>query len=77
VRDPGARLVPGSAESGRPNGAAHRKDDDANGEGNGEGNGGGEPASRRDPDAVRASLSSHWGGVRAGRSHARDEPDDE
>jgi anti-sigma regulatory factor (Ser/Thr protein kinase) len=67
VRDPGARLVPGSAESGRPNGAAHRKDDD----------GDGEPVSRRDPDAVRASLSSHWGGVRAGRSHARDEPDDE
>jgi signal transduction histidine kinase len=72
VREPGARLVPGSAQPGRPNGAAHRKDDEGDGDGDGD-----EPFLRRDPDAVRASLSSHWGGVRAGRSHARDEPDDE
>ena len=26
----------------------------------------------RDPDAVRASMSSHFGGVHAGRSHARE-----
>ena len=26
---------------------------------------------RRDPDAVRASISNHFGGVHAGRSHAR------
>jgi signal transduction histidine kinase len=62
MREPGARLIPG-----RANGAAHRKPDGDN-----------EVASaarepvRRDPDAVRASLSSHWGGVRAGRSHARE-----
>ncbi|TGD86733.1 sensor histidine kinase [Mycolicibacterium sp. CH28] len=45
VRDPGARLVPGAAET-RP------------------------PAElpRRDPGAVRASFSSHFGGVRAARS---------
>ncbi|MGE5693785.1 MAG: ATP-binding protein [Candidatus Sericytochromatia bacterium] len=62
VRDPGARLVPGSTEAvpgAQPNGAAHRKPDE-------------EPAAPN-PDAVRASLSSHWGGVRAGRSHARED----
>lgn len=26
----------------------------------------------RDPEAVRASISSHFGGVHAGRSHARE-----
>ena len=26
----------------------------------------------RDPEAVRASMSSHFGGVHAGRSHARE-----
>ncbi|WP_419679698.1 hypothetical protein, partial [Mycobacterium avium] len=26
----------------------------------------------RDPEAVRASFSSHFGGVRTGRSHARE-----
>ena len=44
-------------------GAAHRKpDDDA------------PPTDKLpDPDAVRASLSSHWSGVRAGRTHARED----
>jgi hypothetical protein len=32
--------------------------------------GGAQP--QRDPDAVRASISSHFGGVHAGRSHARE-----
>ncbi|WP_441293405.1 hypothetical protein, partial [Mycobacterium malmoense] len=31
----------------------------------------------RDPDAVRASFSSHFGGVRTGRSHAREQGDDQ
>jgi signal transduction histidine kinase len=62
MREPGARLVPG-----RPNGAAHRKPDDDDQIGSGPGD-----SLRRNPDAVRASLSSHWGGVRAGRSHARE-----
>ncbi|MBI3691388.1 MAG: hypothetical protein HY239_12250 [Mycolicibacterium aromaticivorans] len=44
VRDPGARLVPGAAESPAP------------------------VLPQRDPDAVRASFSSHFGGVRAARS---------
>ncbi|MBO0677837.1 sensor histidine kinase [Mycolicibacterium sp. S2-37] len=53
VRDPGARLVPGSgdATAGEVASAA-------------------EP--RRDPQAVRASISSHFGGVHAGRQHARE-----
>ncbi|HZQ31915.1 MAG TPA: ATP-binding protein [Mycobacterium sp.] len=63
VREPGARLVPGSPESRRPNGAHRRADDDV----------ADEPVMHRDPEAVRASLSSHWGGVRAGRSHARED----
>ncbi|HTY27007.1 MAG TPA: sensor histidine kinase [Mycobacterium sp.] len=61
VRDPGARLVPGAAE---PVGAPA--------------NGTPPPSSperpRRDPDAVRASFSSHFGGVRAGRSSAEFPP---
>jgi hypothetical protein len=31
----------------------------------------GEPAQTRDPEAIRSALGSHFGGVRAGRSHAR------
>ena len=67
VRDPGARLIPGGSE---PNGNAHHRADD-----NVTTNGGNHtPAHRlRDPDAVRTSMTSHFGGVRAGRSHARDD----
>src|SRR5262249_9689650 len=73
VRTPGARLVPGAA-----NGAGfsdHEHDDERSLVGS---NGGSEPgrepqhaAAARDPEAVRASFSSHFGGVRSGRSHAR------
>ncbi|UMB68518.1 HAMP domain-containing protein [Mycobacterium paraterrae] len=71
VREPGARLVPGGGE---PNGNAHHRTDD-NGTNGGSASG---PTSARgapvrDPEAVRASMSSHFGGVRAGRSHARDD----
>jgi hypothetical protein len=71
VRDPGARLIPGGSE---PNGNAHHRADD-NGTTSGTTNGGNHtPAhQRRDPEAVRASMTSHFGGVRAGRSHARDD----
>jgi signal transduction histidine kinase len=71
VREPGARLVPGAAESGgEPGdqaggggaGADSRRVDDT-----------GEPeAIDRDPDAIRSSISNHFGGVRAGRMRARD-----
>jgi signal transduction histidine kinase len=75
VREPGARLVPGSAESPSddwPNGTGHHRADDDHGVAPGAD----ELIVHRDPDAVRASLSSHRSGVRAGRSHAReDRPD--
>jgi hypothetical protein len=86
VRDPGARLVPGAADSAGPEGGhqrnrgAHRSSDsdeevasaaefDAGGQ---RAPAGGGAAPQRDPDAVRASISSHFGGVHAGRSDARD-----
>jgi hypothetical protein len=88
VRQPGARLVPGaapSAETGHPrNGGAHRSSEEGDQEndevasaaqseaGGQHSSGGGEPVPHRDPDAVRASIRSHFGGVHVGRSHARD-----
>jgi len=75
VRTPGARLVPGAA------GGTGGTDEDQPDEGReslvGSGGVAGrrEPqhaAAARDPEAVRASFSSHFGGVRTGRSHARD-----
>ena len=84
VRDPGARLVPGTATPEAPEaavplngvaGARHRGADDRNGvASNGESHPGRHHAPARDPDAIRASISSHFGGVRAARSHARESP---
>lgn len=73
VRTPGARLVPGGA-----NGALQDEPDEPD-----QGRSGRSPSHRepqhaatgpfaRDPEAVRASFSSHFGGVRTGRSHARE-----
>ncbi|OBH76563.1 histidine kinase [Mycobacterium scrofulaceum] len=70
VRTPGARLVPGAA-----NGTGRPAEDDEGHEPNGGSHSGREPqhaAAARDPEAVRASFSSHFGGVRTGRTHARD-----
>lgn len=74
VREPGARLVPGSAEaepapagSGPP---AQRLDD--TGEPVASNGGPAREAPERDPAAIRSSISSHFGGVRAARSHARE-----
>ena len=79
VREPGARLVPGAAtDSERPgtarsrNGAAHGKADDENGVASNGQKPGRHEAPERDPEAIRSSISSHFGGVRAGRSHARE-----
>lgn len=70
VREPGARLVPGS---GQRNGGAHRSDDPTEGVASAaDSDTGVDPAPRRDPQAVRASMSSHFGGVHAGRAHARE-----
>jgi hypothetical protein len=81
VRDPGARLVPGGAgpeHNGIAGVAQHRAGEDSGAVSNGGSNSirsGRKPAHEapaRDPEAIRASISSHFGGVRAGRSHARD-----
>jgi signal transduction histidine kinase len=80
---PGAvdSAVPGNG--GQPNGGAHHAPDGDAAEPEGRRHLGevasvAEPDTgpgaipRRDPDAVRASISNHFGGVHAGRSHARD-----
>ena len=86
VREPGARLVPGAAESAgsdaghQRNGGAHRNTDDEHevasaaefGSPGPDASSAGGALPQRDPDAVRASISSHFGGVHAGRSHARE-----
>lgn len=56
VRQPGARLVPGAADGN------HRAAASDVAPGN----------SGRDPEAVRASIGSHFGGVHAGRRRARE-----
>jgi signal transduction histidine kinase len=80
VRTPGARLVPGAANGVglSERGGPHQDDEGSlvglNG-GSGSSRSGRQPqhaAAVRDPDAVRASFSSHFGGVRTGRSHARE-----
>jgi signal transduction histidine kinase len=77
VRDPGARLVPGGAGELQNGNAHHRPggDDDYSGAADNQGSGRApaHQAPARDPEAVRASISSHFGGVRAGRAHARDD----
>lgn len=80
VRDPGARLVPGAAgpaprhgDNGHPNGGAHRScDDDDEVESAAEFSNVAHAIPVRDPEAVRASMSSHFGGVQAARSHAKE-----
>lgn len=81
VRDPGARLVPGAAaglaarhaaNGVHANGGAHRSHDDEDGVGSAaEFPTGAHATPVRDPQAVRASMSSHFGGVHAARSHAQ------
>ncbi|ORA77739.1 sensor histidine kinase [Mycobacterium malmoense] len=65
VREPGARLVPGTA-----NGTGLAEQDE--GQGSHSDRQPQHAAALRDPEAVRASFSSHFGGVRSGRSHARE-----
>ncbi len=81
VREPGARLVPGAADpagqhganGGHTNGGAHRSHDgDDEVESAAEFSTGADAIPVRDPDAVRASISSHFGGVHAARSHAQE-----
>jgi signal transduction histidine kinase len=80
VREPGARLIPGAASvarhginGGHPNGGAHRShDDDDEVESAAEFSTGAHAIPVRDPEAVRASMSSHFSGVHAARSHAQE-----
>ncbi len=79
VREPGVRLVPGSVPSDTPGvrspadeAAHHRGDPQRPVASNRVPDRPAHRAPERDPDAIRASISSHFGGVRAGRSHARE-----
>jgi signal transduction histidine kinase len=79
IRQPGARLVPGGAESmvsGHSNGAHRRADDDEVASisryGFGRHELGDDAVPLRDPAAVRAMMSNHFGGVRAARTHTRE-----
>ena len=75
VREPGARLVPGAANGTGFSEQDQQEDQGSLGGSNGEFHSDRRPqhaAVVRDPEAVRASFSSHFGGVRAGRSHARE-----
>jgi signal transduction histidine kinase len=76
VRTPGARLVPGAAGESDQDSV---DSDENNAESPAASNGGFQSqrqpqhaAAVRDPDTVRASFSSHFDGVRSGRSHARE-----
>jgi signal transduction histidine kinase len=74
VRTPGARLVPGAANGAASSEEGQHNDEESLVGSNGESHSGPQPqhaAAARDPEAVRASFSSHFGGVRSGRSHAR------
>jgi hypothetical protein len=81
MRDPGARLVPGTAADPQArhaangvhaNGGAHRSHDDDEVESAAEFSTGAHAIPVRDPEAVRARMSSHFGGVHAARSHAQE-----
>jgi signal transduction histidine kinase len=80
MRTPGARLVPGGVAAlaevngQRRNDGAHRNADTPEAVASPDKPDGGVFAAfqPRDPEAVRASISNHFGGVHAGRSHARE-----
>ena len=71
VRAPGARLVPGTAAGSDSPEQDHRAADDAPPLVASNGRPPQHSAAARDPEAVRASFSNHFGGVRSGRSQAR------
>jgi signal transduction histidine kinase len=76
VREPGARLVPGAADGTGITEEDQPEEDQGSLVGFNGGSRSGRQAQHaaaaRDPEAVRASFSSHFGGVRSGRSHARE-----
>jgi hypothetical protein len=75
VREPGARLVPGSAASAQgsaSNGVHGKPDPDETASSDELHHGRHQADPLRDPNAIRASISNHFGGVHAGRSHGRE-----
>ncbi len=82
LREPGARLVPGAVDAvvegplngaHHGNGGAHRNNDQGDEVASAaEFDTGAHSMPLRDPDAVRASIGNHFGGVHAGRSHAQE-----
>jgi signal transduction histidine kinase len=84
MREPGARLVPGAAEGQDDGHDGRHRNGDANGANGSNGANGVEESGddgfdagaharpSRDPEAVRASIGNHFGGVHAGRTHARE-----
>jgi signal transduction histidine kinase len=70
VRKPGARLVPGAANGTETGDASTWLVSSETQEPAREAE---HAAAGRDPEAIRASMSSHFGGVRSARSHARHE----
>lgn len=72
VREPGARLIPGSASAERPDQADESGGQERSVTSNGEPSRPDPDTPERDPEAIRTSISSHFGGVQAARSHARE-----
>ncbi|ORW52588.1 sensor histidine kinase [Mycobacterium parmense] len=72
VRTPGARLVPGGGNGATAAGQGPGEPSEQSANGESAPAGEQHAALVRDPEAVRASFSSHFGGVHSGRSHARD-----
>ena len=70
VRKPGARLVPGTANGTEAGDASTWL---VSGETQEPAREVEHAAAGRDPEAIRASMSSHFGGVHSARSHAREE----
>jgi hypothetical protein len=68
VRKPGERLVPGAANAA---GSSEPGEPDAQSANGREPHPAATGPLARDPEAVRASFNSHFGGVHSGRSHAR------
>jgi signal transduction histidine kinase len=78
VRKPGERLIPGAAGRDDPDGQDNEGIDGVSLPVNG-GPRAAQPlhaAALRDPEAVRASFSSHFGGVHTGRRHSRETHED-
>jgi signal transduction histidine kinase len=71
MREPGARLVPGAADAASKDGNGNGRHRNGDAEAERADTGTNAPPSR-DPEAVRSSISEHFGGVHAGRTRAKE-----